>query len=193
MKHMRYVLAVLAALAGCLVAVSPVSAAPGFKAPFPCGQSWTYSHHGSEVRLALDFIDNGGNTNGAPALASAARTAFQHSQPSGAGNWISIDHGGGWVTYYFHLQSFSVANGAAVAQGHEIGTVGSSGNSSGPHLHYEQLYTATARPSTSTASRWRRTPAATGRRASPATTPAAGPASRSRRGGTASTCAATPT
>ncbi|MQA78398.1 MAG: peptidoglycan DD-metalloendopeptidase family protein [Streptosporangiales bacterium] len=149
MKRMRYLLATLVALAGCLVAVSPVSAAPppgvpsaapSFKAPFPCGQSWTYSHHGSEVRLALDFIDNAGNTNGAPALASAPGTAYQHSQPSGAGSWISIDHGGGWLTYYFHLQSFSVANGAAVAQGQEIGKVGSSGNSSGPHLHYEQLY-----------------------------------------------------
>src|SRR5690606_22115503 len=129
-----------AAVAGCLADAPPAAAAPNFKAPFPCGQSWTYSHHASEVRLALDFVDNGGHTDGAPALASAAGTAYQHSEPNGAGNWISVDHGGGWVTYYFHLRSFSVADGTQVAQGQQIGLVGSTGNSSGPHLHYEQLY-----------------------------------------------------
>ncbi|MFE5667588.1 M23 family metallopeptidase [Streptomyces niveus] len=116
------------------------AAGPNFKAPYPCGQRWTYSHHSAEVRRALDFVRaDGGTTNGTPALASAAGTATRHSQPSGAGNYISIDHGGGWQTYYFHLGSFSVASGQFVNQGQQIGTTGSSGNSSGPHLHYEQL------------------------------------------------------
>ncbi|RZD86444.1 peptidoglycan DD-metalloendopeptidase family protein [Streptomyces albidoflavus] len=116
------------------------AAAPGFKAPFPCGQRWTYSHHSAEVRRALDFVrSDGGATAGAPVLASAAGTATRHSQPSGAGNYISIDHGGGWTTYYFHLNAFSVPSGASVAQGQQIGTTGSTGNSSGAHIHYEQL------------------------------------------------------
>lgn len=114
--------------------------APNFKAPFSCGEKWTYSHHSAEVRRALDFVrSDGGNTAGSPVTASAAGTATRHSEPNGAGNYIAIDHGGGWQTYYFHLQDFSVPSGAQVAQGQQIGTTGSTGNSSGAHIHYEQL------------------------------------------------------
>jgi hypothetical protein len=113
--------------------------APVFQAPFPCGQTWTYSHHSQEVRRALDFVDEGGATNGAPALAAAKGVATQHHRAGGAGDYIAIDHGGGWKTYYFHLSAFSVGDGEAVAQGQEIGKVGSTGASSGPHLHFEEL------------------------------------------------------
>ena len=62
-----------------LVAAAPASAAPTFKAPFPCGQRWTYSHHSAEVRQALDFVRNdGGATAGTPVLASASGTATRH-------------------------------------------------------------------------------------------------------------------
>ncbi|WP_306326036.1 M23 family metallopeptidase [Streptomyces venezuelae] len=134
-------LALVAGLLTALVTAGPAQAAPLFKAPFPCGQTWTYSHHSAEVRQALDFIrSDGGTTAGTPVLASASGTAYRYSQPSGAGNYIVVDHGGGWKTYYFHLSAYSVANGAAVAQGQQIGTTGSTGNSSGAHIHYEQLY-----------------------------------------------------
>ncbi|MEV6414434.1 M23 family metallopeptidase [Kribbella sp. NPDC051718] len=144
----RRIIAVLASLvvgAATLVAVPTVAmAAPNFKAPFPCGQRWTYQHHSAEVRRALDFVrSDGGVTNGTPVLASAGGTATQHSQPSGAGNYIVIDHGGGWTTYYFHLSSFSVGNGAQVSQGQQVGVTGSTGNTTGPHIHYEQLYNGT--------------------------------------------------
>ena len=119
--------------------LAALAARPDFQAPFPCGQSWTYSHHSMEVRRALDFVKNGGGTNGAPVIASFAGTATRHVQAEGAGNYIKVDHGGGWQTYYFHLQSFSVASGVAVQQGQEIGRTGTTGASSGPHIHYEQL------------------------------------------------------
>jgi hypothetical protein len=145
MRSIRY--AVIAAVmvaataTATLVAAQPASAAPVFKAPFPCGQRWTYSHHSAEVRLALDFVrSDGGTTGGTPVIASAPGTATRHSQPSGAGNYIVVDHGGGWKTYYFHLSSFSVANGARVNYGQQIGVTGSTGNSSGAHIHYEQLF-----------------------------------------------------
>lgn len=113
--------------------------APNFKAPFPCGQQWTYSHHSAEVRRALDFVrSDGGTTGGSPVSASAAGTATRHWE-SGAGNYIVINHGGGWQTYYFHLRDFSVPDGAQVTQGQQIGTTGTTGNSSGDHIHYEQL------------------------------------------------------
>ncbi|MFE5393199.1 peptidoglycan DD-metalloendopeptidase family protein [Streptomyces sp. NPDC056568] len=143
--------AVLGALAGLLLGTVPsagaaasgpaVAAAPVFKAPYPCGQRWTYSHHSAEVRRALDFVRaDGGATDGTPVLASAAGTAHRHYQANGAGNYLSIEHGGGWRTYYFHLSAFAVPDGAQVAQGQQIGNTGSTGNSSGPHIHYEQLY-----------------------------------------------------
>jgi len=144
-KSLRYTLITLSATGVIalvsLVAVRPASAAPTFKAPFQCGQRWTYSHHSREVRRALDFIrEDGGTTGGSPVLASAAGTATRHPLAGGAGNYISINHGGGWKTYYFHLSSFSVPNGARVKQGQQIGVTGSTGNSSGPHIHYEQLF-----------------------------------------------------
>ncbi|MGW8766542.1 M23 family metallopeptidase [Streptomyces sp. NPDC055815] len=134
-------LALVAGLLTALVTAGPAQAAPLFKAPFPCGQTWTYSHHSAEVRQALDFVRaDGGTTAGTPVLASASGTAHRYSQPTGAGNYIVIDHGGGWKTYYFHLSAYSVADGAQVSQGQQIGTTGSTGNSSGAHIHYEQLY-----------------------------------------------------
>ncbi|MFI0797264.1 M23 family metallopeptidase, partial [Micromonospora rubida] len=130
-----------AVLTGTVSAPTAALAAPNFKAPFPCGQRWTYDHHSAEVRQALDFVRaDGGTTGGTPQVASAAGVARRYAQPSGAGNYVVIDHGGGWTTYYFHLSAYSVPDGAYVEQGQQIGVTGSTGNSSGPHVHYEQLY-----------------------------------------------------
>ncbi|MFF2653705.1 M23 family metallopeptidase [Streptomyces sp. NPDC058045] len=125
----------------------PAQAAPNFKAPYPCGQQWTYSHHSAEVRLALDFVrTDGGSTAGTPVLASASGTAYRYYEGGGAGNYVVIDHGGGWKTYYFHLSAFAISNGQNVAQGQQIGSTGSTGNSSGAHIHYEQLYNGVGQP-----------------------------------------------
>jgi murein DD-endopeptidase MepM/ murein hydrolase activator NlpD len=56
---------------------------------------------------------------------------------SGYGNQIIIDHGFGYKTMYAHLQSFKVRAGERVKRGQVIGTVGSTGKSTSPHLHYE--------------------------------------------------------
>ncbi|WP_059007811.1 M23 family metallopeptidase [Streptomyces specialis] len=141
MRSIRVALLALGTLIATLLTAPTAQAAPNFKAPFACGQQWTYSHHSAEVRRALDFVrSDGGATANAPVLASASGTATRHNQPGGAGQYIVIDHGGGWQTYYFHLAAYSVANGQSVAQGQQIGTTGSTGNSSGAHIHYEQLY-----------------------------------------------------
>ena len=56
------------------------------------------------------------------------------------GNSIVIDHGNGYSTMYAHLQSFNVSAGDIVTQGQKIGEMGSTGWSTGPHLHYEVWY-----------------------------------------------------
>jgi hypothetical protein len=61
----------------------------------------------------------------------------------GYGNLIVIDHGNGWQTLYAHLNSISVGCGQSVNQGQGIGGLGSTGNSSGAHLHFEMIYVGT--------------------------------------------------
>lgn len=62
--------------------------------------------------------------------------ASVRSTPAGYGNYVTIDHGNGWLTLYGHLSSFSVAAGP-VRSGQQIGREGSTGNSTGCHLHFE--------------------------------------------------------
>jgi murein DD-endopeptidase MepM/ murein hydrolase activator NlpD len=58
----------------------------------------------------------------------------------GYGNIVVIDHGNGWQTLSAHLASIAVACGQSVFQGSTIGAMGSTGKSSGPHLHYEMMH-----------------------------------------------------
>ena len=58
----------------------------------------------------------------------------------GYGYVVVIDHGNGWQTLYAHLSAINVGCGASVYQGGVIGAFGSTGNSSGPHLHFEMMH-----------------------------------------------------
>jgi murein DD-endopeptidase MepM/ murein hydrolase activator NlpD len=69
----------------------------------------------------------------------AADTGVVYDFPSsyGYGNHVIMVHGNGWVSIYGHLSRFALGNGDAVRAGQVIGYEGSSGNSTGPHLHFE--------------------------------------------------------
>lgn len=58
----------------------------------------------------------------------------------GYGNMVVIDHGNGWQTAYAHMQVITVICGQSVFQGTPTGTIGSTGKSSGPHIHFEMLH-----------------------------------------------------
>jgi murein DD-endopeptidase MepM/ murein hydrolase activator NlpD len=63
----------------------------------------------------------------------------------GYGNQVVIDHGNGFVTRYAHLQQIQVKAGQFVEKNQQIGTMGSTGRSTGPHLHFEIIYTGVRR------------------------------------------------
>jgi murein DD-endopeptidase MepM/ murein hydrolase activator NlpD len=112
-----------------------------YEMPFPCGETWTGSTrpgHSPSVR-AVDFNYAGGDL-GKPVVAAASGTvvtAVVGSKKS-YGQYVVIDHGNGESSLYGHLDSVLVAVGQAVQAGTQLGTVGETGNASGPHLHFEE-------------------------------------------------------
>ena len=84
-------------------------------------------HHG------LDIVARAGAT----VLASASGVVVKSGYEALYGNMVVLDHGAGYRSVYGHLSSCSVEEGAFVNRGEELGKVGSTGRSTGPHLHYE--------------------------------------------------------
>ncbi len=77
--------------------------------------------------------------SGTPITAPAAGVVTFAGREGGYGKMLVINHGHGLVTRYGHLRKYSVKVGQKVKRGERVGAVGSTGRSSGPHLHYEVL------------------------------------------------------
>jgi murein DD-endopeptidase MepM/ murein hydrolase activator NlpD len=89
--------------------------------------------HYTRFHAGLDF----GAPWGSPIVAAADGTVVAAGYGGGYGRQVQIAHGGGILTLYGHMSSIAASPGEPVRQGQVIGYVGSSGLSTGPHLHFE--------------------------------------------------------
>jgi murein DD-endopeptidase MepM/ murein hydrolase activator NlpD len=81
--------------------------------------------------------------HGTSIVAADSGTVVTAGYGRGWGNYIVVSHGNGVSTLYSHMSSFAVGVGASVSKGQHIGAVGSSGNATTPHLHFEVIVNGT--------------------------------------------------
>ena len=98
------------------------------------GMRWGRLHEGIDIAAS----------SGTPIWAAAAGTVIYAGWLGGYGNLVVVDHGNGLATAYAHASAILVGVGQQVAQGETVALVGSTGNSSGPHLHFEVRVNGTA-------------------------------------------------
>jgi len=91
------------------------------------GWRWGRMHEGIDISAST----------GTPIWAAAAGNVIYAGWLGGYGNLVVVDHGNGLATAYAHASSILVSVGQPVGQGETVSLVGSTGNSSGPHLHFE--------------------------------------------------------
>ena len=91
------------------------------------GMRWGRLHEGIDITAST----------GTPIWAAAGGTVIHAGWLGGYGNLVVVDHGNGLATAYAHASAILVGVGQQVSQGETLSLVGSTGNSSGPHLHFE--------------------------------------------------------
>jgi hypothetical protein len=108
----------------------PIALAWPLRAPVgsPFGPRGIAFHPGIDLPGATGTPVGGGE---------AGRVVFFFPYPPDPRNLVEVDHGGGVVSMYAHLSGFSVRIGQSIATGTRVGRIGSSGESTGPHLHFE--------------------------------------------------------
>lgn len=91
----------------------------------------------SSGHKAIDISGGGRTIYGTPIVAADSGKVVTATYHYSYGNYVMIDHGGGYSTLYAHASSLAVSAGQTVTKGQTIAYVGSTGNSTGPHLHFE--------------------------------------------------------
>ena len=121
-------------------AVAPSAAGYGTPLPGRTRANITTGYGAYAGHTGVDFACPGGTTimavKAGTVVTSTALT-YSNGQYKSYGNYVVIDHHDGTMTLYAHMQSRSVSVGQSVSQGQQIGLVGSTGNSTGNHLHFE--------------------------------------------------------
>ena len=103
---------------------------------WPSNQHILSGYDFSQVHRGIDIA---GNTGEAVYATDAGVIVYAGWNNYGYGNMVMIDHGNGFQSLYAHLSAYNVGCGQSVGQGDLIGAIGSTGNSSGSHLHFEIL------------------------------------------------------
>jgi len=106
---------------------------------FPTVEHWL---SGTDYRPDLTHygVDFAGSMGNAIYAVDAGTVVYAGWNTWGYGNMIMLDHGNGYQSLYGHLSQINVSCGQSVGQGDVIGLMGSTGNSTGPHLHFELSY-----------------------------------------------------
>ena len=109
---------------------------------WPCGTTYITSRVGNRFHpISGEWKNHSGMDIGCgygdPVWAAAGGAVTLAEYYGGYGNCVMIDHYNGYYTLYGHLSSIAVSSGQLVAAGQTIGYVGSTGNATGPHLHFE--------------------------------------------------------
>jgi murein DD-endopeptidase MepM/ murein hydrolase activator NlpD len=125
-----------------VVDTAPQIAAVSVPAGMPLGNAMLTSDYGMRTHPVLGGRRNHKGVDlaqptGTPVYATADGIVSMAERYSSYGNYIQIEHGGELQTRYAHLSGYAVAAGEPVRKGQLIGFVGSTGRSTGPHLHYE--------------------------------------------------------
>lgn len=94
-----------------------------------------FDNYSSDWHPGIDIANN----YGAPVYASASGVVSRAGWYGGYGRYVKIEHDYGYTTAYGHMSSIDVSSGEYVEKGQVIGYVGSSGYSTGPHLHFEVI------------------------------------------------------
>jgi hypothetical protein len=97
---------------------------------------WTFHDPGNPSHIGLDIAARMWD----PIVAIADGTVVFAEWGGGYGNLVIVEHDGGWSSYYAHLSEFAVKAGEKVRQGQLLGGAGTTGYSTGPHLHFEIRY-----------------------------------------------------
>ena len=122
----------------CVPNIPPLLPAPGnYRLSSSFGTREDPIYGGAARHQGQDFAAKQGTPVYATGDGVVESTTFERR---GYGNQVVIDHGYGYKTRYAHLYTIDVREGMAVSRGDRIGTVGSTGKSTGPHLHYEVIY-----------------------------------------------------
>lgn len=120
---------------------SSVSSTGTFSWPVPYTHNITsyYEWRWGRMHWGID-ISAGGVYGQAITASDGGTVVFAGNKGDGYGNYVIIDHGNGYQTLYAHCSSLAVSYGQYVSKGDTIAYVGSTGNSTGPHLHFEVIY-----------------------------------------------------